>query len=94
MGSFNVNVSPRHGAINIELALWDITQREDLLPISGFPRNLVLEGHGEGEPTFISMIVKILLTVSKRSYKSQTTVDSTTCSSPESYKAERSTTGR
>ena len=65
MGSFSVNVSPKHGAINIELALWDITQREDLLPISGFPRNLVLEGQGEGERKPRYKFGNILLTALK-----------------------------
>lgn len=43
MGVMRVDVSAKHGAITIALALWDYTQREDVIPISGFPRNLVLD---------------------------------------------------
>jgi hypothetical protein len=43
MGIINVNVSAKHGPITIALALWDYAQREDVIPISGFPRNLVLD---------------------------------------------------
>jgi hypothetical protein len=49
MGVIEVNVSAKHGAITISLALWDYTEREDVIPISGFPRNLVLETLQRGQ---------------------------------------------
>ena len=49
MGTFNVSISPTHGAVTMELALWDIVQRQSLIPISGFPRNLILESYNDGD---------------------------------------------
>ena len=49
LGVIEVNVSAKHGAITISLALWDYTEREDVIPISGFPRNLVLDTLQRGQ---------------------------------------------
>jgi hypothetical protein len=43
MGEMEVAVSPKHGATTISLACWDYTEREDITPISGFPRDLILD---------------------------------------------------
>jgi hypothetical protein len=49
MGIIEVNVSAKHGAITISLALWDYTERADVISISGFPRNLVLDTLQRGQ---------------------------------------------
>jgi hypothetical protein len=49
VGVIEVLVSAKHGAITISLALWDYTEREDVIPISGFPRNLVLDTLQRGQ---------------------------------------------
>jgi hypothetical protein len=49
MGVIEVIVSAKHGAVTISLALWDYIEWEDIIPISGFPRNLVLDTLQKGQ---------------------------------------------
>lgn len=43
MEQLDIRVSDKHGTTTIALGLLDISEREQVIPISGFPRNLVLD---------------------------------------------------
>jgi hypothetical protein len=48
MGELDIRVSDKHGGTTIALGLLDISEREEIVPISGFPRNLVLHSSQTG----------------------------------------------
>ncbi|KAH8708474.1 hypothetical protein GQ44DRAFT_627959 [Phaeosphaeriaceae sp. PMI808] len=43
MDEIDMAISANHGTTTISLAVWDYTEREDVIPISGFPRDLILD---------------------------------------------------
>lgn len=49
MEEFVVAVSDKHGDILISLALLGFEEKEELFPISGFPRNLTLDSLKSGQ---------------------------------------------
>jgi hypothetical protein len=52
MEEFVVAVSDKHGDILISLALLGLSERDELFPISGFPRSLILDALKSGKPYF------------------------------------------